>query len=265
MTHDQEEALIGLSAVISASEDWADGYSKAPEQHGKLIKAEAKLEVKLIKYFRELAAERVARYVNWFEYQNQNIKATYVKVMIEESLNDETAIIMSVMIDDVAYMIELGAEAGAFTYGVPSELNRHSAKILDVARKETAKLAKGINETTRGQIGRALESSIALGEDISLATARLQEVVKDARRAELIARTESVRAFSQGTLQFGLESGAETKTWETVRKACVVCAPLKGETIPITELFGTMRGDAIMGPPGHPRCRCRLVLNYPQT
>jgi hypothetical protein len=265
MTADQEEALESLSAVISASEDWADGYSKAPEQHAKLIKAEAKLEVKLIKYFRELAADRVSLYINWFEYQNQNIKAGEVKVMIEDTIDDELAIVMKIIIDDVAYMIELGVEAGAYTYGATSELNRHSAKILEVARKESAKLAKGINETTRGQIARSLEASIALGEDISLATQRLQEVVRDARRAELIARTESVRAFSQGTLQFGLESGAETKTWETVRKACRVCAPLKGETIPITELFGTLRGDAIMGPPGHPRCRCRLVLNYPQT
>lgn len=265
-----DKDIESLSRVISASEPWADGYSDAPDQHAELIKAEAKLETKLRHYFRDLAKERVTNYISFYLYEqervkvkaNDTIKATDINVMVTETMESvETAILLSVIIDDIDVMIGIGSQAGEYIYSTPMGLNQYTESILKEARKHSITLAKGITETTRNKIRQQLESSIALGEDTPTLIKRLTDskLINDPKRAEMIARTESVNSYSKGLLQFGNQSGAESKTWQAVMGACRVCAPVDGETVPISELF--MNGK--QSPAGHPRCRCTMRLNYP--
>lgn len=262
--------IESLSRVISASEPWAIGYDDAPEQHAALIKAEAKLETKLRKYFRELAHERVAGYINWYAYEmertkiaaSDSIKAYDVNVMVDETLAPtEASIVINLIIDDVSYMIAIGAQAGEWIYSTPLGLNQYTEAILKEARKHSATLAKGLTETTRNKIRQQIESSLALGEDAQTLTKRFTDskLINDPKRAEMIARTESVNSYSRGLLEFGRQSGAISKTWQSVPGACRICAPLDNETVPIGELF--MNGSD--KPSAHPRCRCTLRLNYP--
>ena len=52
---------------VLATEDWAEGYSKAPKQHAQLIKNTAKLHRQVLVYFRDLANE-ASSFVDWYAY-----------------------------------------------------------------------------------------------------------------------------------------------------------------------------------------------------
>lgn len=262
--------IESLSRVISASEPWAVGYSDAPDQHAELIKAEIKFETKMRKYFRDLAHERVMGYINLYAYElertrvkaNDTIKAYDVNVMVDETMDaTEASILINLVIDDVAYMIAIGAQAGEWIYSTPLGLNQYTESILKEARKHSAQLAKGLTETTRNKIRQQLESSLALGEDTQTLAKRFKDgkLINDAKRAEMIARTESVNSYSRGLMQFGKQSGAESKTWQAVPGACRICGPVDNETVPMGELFSNGNSS----PSGHPNCRCTMRLNYP--
>lgn len=77
------------------------------------------------------------------------------------------------------------------------------------------------------------------------------------RRAETIARTESIRAAHEGqqmrweqAIENGLLTGDEEKVWIASEDACDICLDLDGQTVPILAEFPD--GD----PPRHPNCRC---------
>jgi SPP1 gp7 family putative phage head morphogenesis protein len=88
------------------------------------------------------------------------------------------------------------------------------------------------------------------------------------QRAELIARTEIIKASTDGKIAAwkdarvkGLLSNRLVKTWIVTPddRLCPVCAPLDGVQALIDAPFHTSAGDVI-GPPAHPRCRCTVGL-----
>lgn len=90
-------------------------------------------------------------------------------------------------------------------------------------------------------------------------------------RAETIARTEVIRAQSEGRrLQWlrlvaegKLNSGEWQMEWLTARdeRTCPICWPMHGQRQDIGDPFDSRDGP-VYAPPVHPRCRCnvRLVL-----
>jgi len=74
------------------------------------------------------------------------------------------------------------------------------------------------------------------------------------RRAEMIARTEIIRAFNIAKLQeyknWGVLGISVKAEWRTVLddKVCPQCASMEGEVFPIEESWGLL--------PAHPNCRC---------
>lgn len=88
------------------------------------------------------------------------------------------------------------------------------------------------------------------------------------QRAEMIARTEVIRASTDGKIaawqqaQARGELGADLrKTWIVTPddKLCPICAPLDGKQAPVAGTFATDVGD-VQGPPAHPNCRCAVGL-----
>ena len=81
-------------------------------------------------------------------------------------------------------------------------------------------------------------------------------------RTETIARTETIRASSEGRQQAwdqGLEQGFISqfakKKWLAESDACDICGPLGGmDPIPIKSSF------PVGEPPAHPNCRCDVLL-----
>lgn len=87
-------------------------------------------------------------------------------------------------------------------------------------------------------------------------------------RSEMIARTELMRALNLGRLngwrqldQAGrLDGDLSMKTWQAATDACDECLDLDGVTVTgIETLFPSDWGGIAM-PPGHPHCRCTVVM-----
>lgn len=158
------------------------------------------------------------------------------------------------------------------------------------AKNNTAAYLDGlesINKTTAQAIADALSDGILKGEGIASLRGRVASAF-DAEtpggdpisryRANMIARTETNRAQSNGVLAGWKETGAVIgKQWLLSPDACEFCeqvgADYADKTIPLDESFydqgesltGTMGGvlslafDQTQAPPLHPHCKCALV------
>jgi len=255
-----EDSLEEQTAVILAAEKWAPSYKKNKDALALLIKFEAKLERVLRKHFRELANERMSSYINWELYSAQQIKAYSFEVIVDvqEFEDDEVEIMMATLNDPLAYSISLGAQTAEKQYKIELGLNQYSNAITKAAESYTAKLVKGLSDSTKTRISQSIATSIRLGEDLEAAKKRLSKVVNDPKRATTIARTESVRSFSRGITVFGEESKATAKFWEISSDPCAICAENEGAKVGLDEEFPS--GD--MEPPAHPNCRCGVSLEH---
>lgn len=252
--------------LLKAAEDWEKGYKDDPESFDMLLKMEIRLENKMRQYFRELANDRVAGFVNWQNYSVELLNVhrafeVFVDV-IDDAFEGEYYILLNILIDEVAAGMRSGytAQQNATRFFLPP--TRIENLIDKAARKYSVRLAKGLNKTTRQRIASTIAKSLQLGEDVQTTTNRLMRVINDRRRAMTIARTESVNSYGRGTVEFGKQSGAKKKVWKTVQlNACPICAPLDNVAVRLDADFNTAIGP-LFSPAAHPNCRCRSVLEY---
>lgn len=96
------------------------------------------------------------------------------------------------------------------------------------------------------------------------------------RRAEKIARTETIGASFQGRQELWdqatdrglIEQDATKRKWIVTpddRLDSLICAPMSGQTVGMKETFTTGDGRQIPGPPAHPQCRCDVIVVIPGT
>ena len=258
------ELLDECNHAIEAGESqWDAHYTRDEASFKRLLKAEDGLVKGFKSYFKGLS-ERVPKFFNYSEIYARTFKAYDVVVEVDATpFADELAFLSAVVIDDLTLATAAGIEASLAAYKTGTALSASSEKVLKFANKHAASLVKDLNATTRKQIARAIESGIASGEDIPTITERVAALVNDPKRAERIARTESVNAYSGGIVLYGKDTGASHKTWQTVQiGACRICTPLDGKTVGIDEDFETIIGP-VSRPAAHVFCRCGLILAYP--
>lgn len=275
-----EDEIEQSTAVIIAAEKWAKGYDRDPETHAKLIRTEAKLDRILRKYFKELS-ERHQTFISWARYSQllREVQASddfTVEVILEEALDTEDSLLMQVMYDPIETAVFLGASTGETVYARPLGISRTSQLVQKAAKETVAELVGKkvqngvivdnpkskyrISDKTRQDIRESIKTSFSLREDTPTAAQRLQTAIKNPKRAELIAQTETVNAYNAGIYEYGLESGAVAKEWETVG-ADDICAVNASEgIIPITQAHASGH----QRPAAHPRCRCSERLVYPE-
>jgi hypothetical protein len=135
--------------------------------------------------------------------------------------------------------------------------NVSNPKVVAWARAHAAELAKGISETTEQDIRDAVARGMEEG-DLGKVYDDVLEAVGSEARADMIARTESMRASNEGQRQSwdqavekGLLSGDERREWIATNDStvCDDCDALDGET---ADLDGEYPGDGGDGPPLHP-------------
>ena len=129
----------------------------------------------------------------------------------------------------------------------------------DWAARYAFELVRGINANTerllRDQVARFIQTP---GMTIGQLRAALVPAFGDVR-AQMIAVTETTRAFAQGegiVQDYLRRAGLEMKRhWNTSmdERVCPICAPLDGK--PEGEW-----GAYSSGPPGHVQCRCWLTI-----
>lgn len=163
------------------------------------------------------------------------------------------------------------AEAPSFDFSNP-EVQRH-------VDRATTRIATGVNETTQIRVSALLGRGLEEGRTIDELAQGVQDATGvDGARAEMIARTESAKAYVQGQIASWGESGVVVgKRWLLAPDACEFCRAMARETndasIPLGEPFrrlgqtvqgvagGTLQLDYedIDGPPLHPGCRCDVI------
>lgn len=251
------EARQTLRVAIRASEEWSPSYKQAPRAFSALLTHEAALETAVAEYLSRLA-HRAPGYVDWKQVAQQQVKAAANPVDNQDDpeWDAESGDLASSIMDIIIALVVAGGEAGQQTYGIDIGINNLSDSVLKAAREQVANLVKGVTVTTRNLIRESIAQSITRGENLAQSADRLMSVLNNPARAELIAQTESVRAYQSGLRAFAEQTGAKTKTFEALVGACQLCSPSDGKTIPMNDEFDL--GD----PPVHPRCRCSVIYNY---
>lgn len=176
----------------------------------------------------------------------------------------------------VARTVEEGAAAGlrvAFgqlgNVGVSLNYDLLHRFARDWANTYSYNLITRIDQSTGRQVGDAVTAWIESGQHLDALIAHLEPAFGQVR-AEMIASTETTRAFAEGTLlgyrQSGLVLGTE---WKTARdsRVCEICGPLHGA---VGDVNGNFRHPGGVGkssryegrpfrPPAHVRCRCAIA------
>ena len=144
----------------------------------------------------------------------------------------------------------------------PSILNTEA---LRWAREYTFDLVTGLVDTTRKQLQEVIGAFIGTPGMTIGDIERLIAPAFGPVRAEMIAVTETTRAYSMATNQLSELLKQETppeltiiRRWGTSGDdlVCPVCSPLNGQ--PENAWIGQFPD----GPPAHPNCRCDLILEF---
>lgn len=163
---------------------------------------------------------------------------------------------------DVAFR-QLGNVGISLNYGPLNYLAR------DWAQRYSYELITRIDVSTGRQVGHAVSSWMETGEHLDLLIRQLEPVF-GRNRAEMIAATETTRAFAEGTLLGYRQSGqVEATQWKTARdeRVCDICRPLHGIRGDLQGQFvhpgGIGRSSRHEGrsfrAPAHVRCRCAMA------
>lgn len=284
-----EHELELTTRAVLAAEDWAPGYAKAPEQHTQLIKQTARMQLLIMRYLRSLAKD-APKLVNWYEYSSAvyeqqramsvkasaegEIEAYNVNIVINnDAVSQSDQQFIKIVFDTVAAVTALGVDSMATEFKSPIGLNSMSAIIQQLTTKQLANLvgmkvnkdgtivpnpnpAYNIDETTRNRIAQSIKTSIQLGEDHTQAVKRLQSVIADPDRADMIAHTETVRAYAQGRAIYAKQSNATGK-YNSDSNAVDECADNTAQgVIPID-------ADFVSGAPNEPfHVRCKCIVTY---
>jgi len=152
-----------------------------------------------------------------------------------------------------------------------SVTNPRVAEFLD---SYSVRLAGKINDYSIERLSATLADGVSQGESASALAQRVGEVYDDfsGYRSEMIARTESARAYVAGSERAWVESGVvEKKKWLLASAACPICSAIAKafpDGVPLDTPFFPLGSEiplpdgrsfkvdytSIMGPPGHPHC-----------
>jgi len=127
-------------------------------------------------------------------------------------------------------------------------------KVTKKLEEETYSYLEDLTDEQNQRIVSQLKEGIERGESIPKLAKRIQEQVEMGKgRAEMIARTETLRAFNRAAEDRYKIGGIEMFEWLTAHdeRLCELCEELDGITFSVTSNHER--------PPLHPRCRCTIV------
>lgn len=150
------------------------------------------------------------------------------------------------------------------TKAITIDWNLQSQEAIVFSRRYAFDLISRVNQTTRNAVAASLNDWLLAGEPLDSLTGRLNTIFNDPRRAELIAQTESTRAYHEGARQRWQQAGVRRAKFQTVRDVhvCPICAPLHNTVVDLDAGWEDGKGGR-KRPPMHPGCRCfaRPVLD----
>ena len=157
---------------------------------------------------------------------------------------------------------------------------------MEAIDEEMFKFAHQVNQTTADKLREVLKASVEQGwsrSELKNTIAELYDDWADGGRADMIARTESTRAYTAGKIAAWKSTGTVThKVWVCASDACPFCQDMDGTVIELDNNFfdegdtqDVEDGDLdismdhdyedVGGPPLHPNCRCTVVGEIQDT
>ena len=139
-----------------------------------------------------------------------------------------------------------------------------NTEALRWAREYTYEWVQGLTATTRRQLQEVVSAFV---ETPGMTIGDIKDLIEPAFgpvRAEMIAVTETTRAYSmatnemQGLLQREVPELATTRIWNTLNDelVCPVCGPLEGAPESVWS------SQFPSGPPAHVNCRCETGISF---
>jgi len=195
---------------------------------------------------------------NFREYLPENMEADYGGYMAD--IDRITSMTRRDMEDALQRMLLESADLGVSVavdqfenigFGFDWTLANQHAE--EWAISNSASLVNEIDQTTTRAIRQSVSRWVNNGEPLeSLVSDLTNHMAFSRNRAELIASTETTRAYAEGNRIAYRESGVVDKVeWRTANdeKVCPICGPLDGERDVLDGDFG-----GVGYPPAHPRC-----------
>jgi len=149
-----------------------------------------------------------------------------------------------------------GGEAAIAATGVNASFSIVHMPVMSYMQDYQLGLIRRITQDVREQIKDELKRGYIMGESIPDIAKRLRNTKLDKgvwpsveKRAEVVARTEIIRASNQGALYAYRQYDIKRVMWLAAadERTCPVCGALHRKIFPIDQVpFG--------GPPAHPRC-----------
>jgi len=115
---------------------------------------------------------------------------------------------------------------------------------------------KGIEETRYNDLAGVLARSVADGLGVDETAKQIDAMFdKGADWADMVARTETARAVTAGTLDSYADAGVTKVEWLTADGGCAICGEYESMgPVEMDQGFGDVEG-----PPAHPNCLCTLL------
>lgn len=270
-----DHEIVKLTAMLAASEDWAPIYSETPQQHADLLKAEAELQLTLVRFFKSMQ-QQASALINIEQYNHQ-VRLDYnVNVIVnEQQIDQNDGTFLQVTLNMIHKAVDAGFMAAQIYSNVHIGVPSTTALIQELSTQQVASLvgkrvlpggkiidnpnaAYNIMETVRKDIAQSVKTSLGVGETTDQAIARIQTIINPIARAEKIARTESVNAYQAGVTKFGQLSGAVGKEWRDAGAVDICLQNTEAGPTPFNQPYPS----GVMAPTQHPFCRCGQRLIY---
>jgi len=174
----------------------------------------------------------------------------------------------------MAEQITTAARMAAEEIGLSFNIDNH--RLLKFIDNYTYKFAAKISETSAEGVRQVIRNGFESGIDFDEIITNLADKFGDwsSTRAEMVARTEVIRASNYGAKEAWRQAGVEEVQWLASDDACGYCIDLDGKVVGINENFFNV-GDEFLpegadaplkinyedigAPPLHPQCRCTLL------
>lgn len=214
------------------------------------FRAQAKRLPDLINLMRITAAEVTE--IDYYEEIAQNM-------MIEDQWEREQINLTAALMLTAVPLFLNGVDAMESDIRYNSILDADLTKAQTTTEEYVSKISKDINATTKKMLINQTKLSLKLGENRDQLTERLNKILVNPNRAEMIAQTESVNLYGYGREEVAKEVGLTHKEWESGIGACPICQSLSGLIVKIDRPFisGFNKGE-YMRPAAHPRCKCSI-------
>lgn len=254
-----------LAANDQRGEPWQADYKKYDDLFKRLLQVEARTQRKVYETLKDFS-NRTDVLVNWTEYEYKAIKnrAATMPPPNSGAWQEFRNVLAELLFAQLAPAFGVGSQYQMRDAKLNLDFSENSEPAIKWLRNHVAELVRNVTDTTRKRINQSLAQSISAGLERSDAARALVPLIKDEYRAEVIAHTESVRAFSQGRIQTLTNLGIPSfKTWRNTFDPCEICIDLsRHPAIPIDQDFDSSYIGQIDAPPAHPWCRCSLRISF---